>query len=39
MLDAPDGGTVDLRPVDAVIEGLVDETHDADVVAADDVEP
>lgn len=39
MLDAADGGALDRRPVDGVVKLLIDDAHEADVVAADYVEP
>lgn len=39
MLDAADGGALDGGPVDGVVKLLVDDAHEADVVAADYVEP
>lgn len=39
MLDAAYRGALDRRPVDGVVKLLVDDAHEADVVAADYVEP
>lgn len=39
MLDTADRVTLDRRPVDGVVKGLVDNAHEADVVAADYVKP
>ncbi len=38
VLRRANGLALDFGPVDALVQVLVDETHDADVVAADDVE-
>lgn len=38
MLDTANGNTLDLGPVDAVIEGLIDQANETDIVATDDKE-
>lgn len=37
VLDAADGGTFDLGPVNGLVHSLVNQTHEADIVTADDV--
>jgi hypothetical protein len=39
VLDTADRGAFDRRPVNGVIKLLIDDAHEADVVAADYVEP
>jgi hypothetical protein len=39
VLDTADRGTLDRRPVDGVVKLLIDDADEADVVAADYVEP